>query len=229
MTQILTDADQPQAPDSSFGPNPLPQLRAYWEGLRVAGGIPARADVNPRGIESALSCTFLLERIAPGIARFRIAGMDLADVMGMEVRGLPFSSLFCGPARARLAEALEQVFISPAVLTMDLTAERGMGRPVLLGQVLAMPLRDDQGRIQMALGCIALKGKVGRNPRRFEIAHTSLARLERPAPSVIRDACAAPQAVPTATEKDKRRYFAEAAGQFDTAKPCGASYLRLVK
>ncbi|MCB2111761.1 MAG: PAS domain-containing protein, partial [Rhodobacteraceae bacterium] len=62
-------------------------VRAYWEALRAGREVPYRSEIDPRGIESALEHTFVLERIAPRIARFRLAGVHLCDLMGMEVRG----------------------------------------------------------------------------------------------------------------------------------------------
>ena len=64
--------------------------------------VPMRSDVDPRGIERSLEHAFILERIAPQMARFRLAGMHLTDLMGMEVRGMPTTALFAPAARAAL-------------------------------------------------------------------------------------------------------------------------------
>ena len=64
----------------------LTDLRDYWQSLRRGRAVPARADVEPHGISRALDYAFVLERIAPGAARFRLAGRHLIDLMGMEVR-----------------------------------------------------------------------------------------------------------------------------------------------
>ncbi|NCU21311.1 PAS domain-containing protein, partial [Candidatus Falkowbacteria bacterium] len=85
----------------------LADLRSYWEALRQGRPVPARAEVDPRGIERALDYTFLLERIAPGMGRFRLAGMHLNDLMGMEVRGMPLSTFFAPLSRKPAAELLE--------------------------------------------------------------------------------------------------------------------------
>jgi hypothetical protein len=216
MTQTFATAD-----DMS----PLAQLRAYWEGLRPEGGLPQRAQIDPRGIESALSATFLIERIATGIARFRIAGMDLADVMGMEVRGMPLSSMFSATARPGLSSSLESLFQSPAILTMDLVAERSIGRSALTARMLVLPLFDDLGRLTMGLGCMALSGKVGRSPRRFDVTGTTLTRLARPEAPIAR----IPGFTPTVHEAETRHGFAQAAARFDAPKPkSAAAYLRLV-
>ena len=107
----------------------LAEVRAYWEGLRQGTDLPRRDDIDPRGIAGALENTFLLERVAPGIARFRLAGMQLHDLMGMDVRGMPLSSLIEPQGRSRMAEALEAVFAGPGALEMSLEGERGHRSP----------------------------------------------------------------------------------------------------
>ena len=95
----------------------LAEVRAYWEGLRHGSDLPRpRRDLTRAGLPGALENTFLLERIAPGIARFRLAGMQLHDLMGMDVRGMPLSSLIEPAGRSRLAESLESVFAGPSTL-----------------------------------------------------------------------------------------------------------------
>lgn len=149
---------------------PLQEVRAYWEGLRDGPGLPARAAVDPRGLERALEYVFMLERIAPGIARFRLAGMHLTALMGMEVRGMPLSALFDPPARTASLALLEAVFDQPAVVELALEAERGIGRPALEGRMLLLPLLGDEGVCDRVLGCLVTLGTIGRNPRRFAIA-----------------------------------------------------------
>ena len=134
----------------------LAQVRAYWQGLRQGTALPTRDKIDPRGIAEALESTFLLERIAPGVARFRIAGLHLHDLIGLDVRGMPLSTLFDPASRKRLSDGVEAVFNSPAILEMWLEAERGLGRPHLEGRMLLLPLRDAQGQTSLALGCLAM-------------------------------------------------------------------------
>ena len=157
----------------------LAEVRAYWEGLRQDGALPRRDEVDPRGIAGALENTFLLERVAPGIARFRLAGMQLHDLMGMDVRGMPLSSLIEPLGRTRLAEALEGVFAGPGMLEIWLEAERGIGRPAMEARMLLLPLTAARGDTDLALGCLGLHGAVGRSPRRFAIAGVLSERIER--------------------------------------------------
>lgn len=185
----------------------IAQVRAYWEALREDGALPQRARIDPRGIEGALANSFLLERIAPGVARFRLAGMHLADIMGMDVRGMPFSSLFEPAGRDNLSARVDQVFTTPCILDLCLEAERGMGRPALSGRMILLPVRGESGA-DLALGCLATEGMIGRNPRRFTCGRTLQERI-------------------LAVRTDTPSGFAEEAAPFAPAK--AHPYLRLVK
>ncbi len=146
----------------------ISQVEAYWHGLSDGGNIPRRSDVDPRGIQDALENAFIIERIAPGIARFRLAGMHLNDLLGMEVRGMPFSAFFTPALRETLNQKVEAVFSEPSIISFDLEAEGGYGKPALKGKMVLLPLTDDFGDVNRALGVMITDGKIGRSPRRFE-------------------------------------------------------------
>ncbi|MFB2532570.1 PAS domain-containing protein [Paracoccus sp. p3-h83] len=148
----------------------ITELRSYWQGLLRGRAVPERAQIDPRAIERTLEYAFILERVAAGHARFRIAGMHLNDLMGMEVRGMPLASFFTPDARSRLQALLEQVFSGPEIVELRLEAEPGFGRPALPARMLLMPLRSDLGDVTRALGCLIAEGPPGRAPRRFGIA-----------------------------------------------------------
>lgn len=147
----------------------LHQVRAYWEGLRRGDKLPLREAVDPRGIAGALDVVFMAERIGPGLARFRIAGMKINELCEAEVRGLPLSLLFAPPARPQFSATLERVFSQPTIAELAVEAERGIGRPALEGRILLLPLVSSRGLPDLCLGCFALEGEVGRTPRRFAI------------------------------------------------------------
>jgi hypothetical protein len=209
-----------------YGTEPRPvfdvlnQVRAYWEGLREDGALPLRSQIDPRGIEGALTSSFLLERVGPGIARFRIAGTQLSELIGMDVRGMPLTACFEPSARDPLMQVTEQVFSGPARLEMDLEAERGIGRPALEARLLLLPLRNEKDQVNLILGCLATSGEIGRAPRRFYIAHRHL--------SPVTTQMQGPNLVEHAAKHVAE--FAEPATGFipQKAKP-GRSHLRLVK
>lgn len=148
----------------------LAEVRAYWEAKRMGAALPLRADIDPRGMAQALEQVFLVEQIAPNHGRLRLAGMHLSDLLGMDVRGMPITSLLEPVARARLSEALGGLFRGEYVLDLWLVAERGIGRPALEARMVLLPLIGSHGEPDLALGCLVTKGELGRAPRRFAIA-----------------------------------------------------------
>lgn len=161
--------------DRRFAPVKL--VEDYWNGLRNDGAVPLRSQIDPRGIEAALENAFLIERIASSIAKIRVAGTQVSDLMGMEVAGMPISSLITPTDRDAFGKALEQVFSTPAILRVELKGEDGFGKPALTAHVEIYPLRSDFGDITRALGVLVTQGRVGRAPRRFEITRISITEL----------------------------------------------------
>ncbi len=147
----------------------IAQVEAYWEGLRNGRPMPARAEVDPRAMTEVLEYAFVLERIAPGLARIRVAGRHLSDLLGMEVRGMPISALFLPETRDQLRTALEEVLSAPASVRLTLAGDSGLTRPRLEAQMYLAPLRDDTGLPTRILGALQAHGRIGRAPRRFAI------------------------------------------------------------
>ncbi|QYK40130.1 MAG: PAS domain-containing protein [Paracoccaceae bacterium] len=170
------------------------ELRGYWQGQIGPDGLPPlRSVIDPRGIAGTLDCAFIADRVAPGVARFRLAGAAIADLLGMDVRGMPMLSLIDPPARAGFGRIVEEALMRPAELQMDLEADRGIGRPALSGSVLMLPLRRADGSGGLALGCLVSDGSIGRPPRRFAIARHRLTPMDvtvsaaAPAPGMAED------------------------------------------
>lgn len=147
---------------------------AYWSSMRKGHDVPRRTDIDPRGIEALLENAFIAEKIAPGLARLRIAGTHLSDLMGMEVRGMPISALIAPEQRDELAELLVDVFDRPAIVKINVESPAGVGRRTLKGTLLLLPLRSDLGDTSRALGCFLTDGLIGRAPRRFNITGHSV-------------------------------------------------------
>lgn len=151
----------------------LSQVMRYWDSLRDGDILPARSDLDPRVIQNALGQAFILDRARPGTVRFRVAGHHLNALMGMEVRGMPIRAFFELMERRKLMEHVEACFTAPALLELDLVAEDDVGKP-LHGRMLILPMRDHEGAVTKALGCLATEGLVGTPPRRFKLLREQL-------------------------------------------------------
>lgn len=201
----------------------ISEVHAYWEALRDGRVAPCRSEVDPRGIERSLEHAFVLERIAPQVARFRLAGMHLGDLMGMDVRGMPFSALFTPAARVETGIILENLFSGPCTAELTITGEAGLGKPALVGKIVLLPLRSDLGDISRALGCLVAEGSVGRAPRRFDIRES----LTRPVAAAAAEP--RPAAAPLHGCAEPAAPFAGAAEHPAAGHPAaGRPHLRLV-
>ncbi|MBK5934131.1 hypothetical protein C8N32_105168 [Rhodovulum imhoffii] len=159
----------------------LEEVDAYWHGLRKGRPLPRRAEIDPRGFQNALPGCFLLERISPHEARFRVAGSALADLMGMDLRGMPFSALVVPDDRIRMRRLLDGMFRTPSRMRVEIRAggsHRGDGA------MLVLPLSDSGGEISQALGVVAVSGRPGACvPQRLCLGRGQLLPLTtRPAP-----------------------------------------------
>ncbi|EKE45223.1 hypothetical protein OCGS_0701 [Oceaniovalibus guishaninsula JLT2003] len=150
--------------------DPLALLSRFWQARCDGRIMPQRADMDPRGIAAILDRVFMVERIAPGVCRLRLGGAHLADLMGMDVRGMPLSAFFVPDARAALADAVEAVFAEPARIELTLTGPRAglFGR--VKGRLLMLPLRGRDGAVVSAIGCLDSDAAPGRAPQRFTIS-----------------------------------------------------------
>ncbi|MCR8827154.1 PAS domain-containing protein [Photobacterium sp. TY 1-4] len=201
----------------------LSQVEGYWDALRGSRLIPKRSEIDPRGIETALEYTFILERIAPGMARLRIAGSHLGDLMGMEVRGMPLTSMISPDGRRQLNDALEDVFQRPSVCELHLSSAVGFDKPALEARMILLPLKSDLGDVSRALGCFVARGTIGRKPRRFDILKTQSRAIVAPttAPMPL-------DALPPDVARPKSG-MAEASKPFKGRRTGDVPYLRLIK
>jgi len=64
----------------------LQRVERHWEQMCSKDGLPSRASLSPEPLDTALSHCFILERVAPEVARFRVAGRDLTELLGAGCR-----------------------------------------------------------------------------------------------------------------------------------------------
>lgn len=156
--------------------SPLAELRGYWNDLCCGRLVPMRSEIDPREISGALEYGFILERLQPGAVRFRLAGMHLSDLMGMEVCGMPLRSFISPSSRARFSALLERVFTKPEIHEYVMVSENSAGS-MLKARMVILPLRSENGLIDRAIGCLTTEGTVGLAPRRFRILETRVKNL----------------------------------------------------
>lgn len=148
----------------------LAEMEAYWNELRGDRRLPQRRNVDPGRIGQALSSAFLIQRVAPSVARIRVAGERLSGLLGMEARGMPLTAFFSAEARVVVIDHITRLFDEPAIIELPIMSRRGLGRPKLAGRMLILPLIGDDGLVSAALGAIIVDGTIGTAPRRFDIA-----------------------------------------------------------
>lgn len=145
------------------------QVTAHWASLKTDDLPPRRSQIDAKLLAHSLPDVFLAEIVSPRVARFRICGQRIEDVLGMDMRGMPVTALFKGAARQDLTEALEQVALGARV-TLSLQGETGFGMPEMTATLALLPLTDEAGRITRVMGVLERRGDLGRSPRRFTLA-----------------------------------------------------------
>ncbi len=158
-------------------PGPLREVEAYWEALRPSNGIPHRSELSPAGLENALEYTFILERVAPSVTRFRMGGHKVAELLGLATERVPFTTLFASDCQIEVARAVESVFQNPSILRAELSSNRNIARPKLDAHLLLLPVRNDDGVVSRALGVLHYSGRIGRAPRQFHEVRLNATRI----------------------------------------------------
>lgn len=202
----------------------LLELLAHWESLRAGRIAPLRSEIDPRQIENVLEHAFILEQSEVGAPRFRIAGMALCDLMGMEVRAMPATAIIAPKHRPRFLEILNRMFFAPEIVELALKGPRAGAAPN--GEMLLLPMKNDAGEITRILGCLGTNAP-GRSPSfrgtpcRFTITARKATRIVS-----TENVCA----------RQPMNGFAEAQAAFIPAQPAKGgkevrtgSHLRLVK
>ena len=160
---------------------PLNRIEAYWQGLRDrtpgGSGLPARTDIDPRGIGQDLHHAFILERIAPDQCRIRVSGSVLSAFLGCEARGLPFSRAFDHTSQPALARAMEDSFRRPATARLTLEVPRRGLRAGAIGEIRLLPLLGQQGNVTHLLGAVGFAGHVTPCARTGKLTGTFLRAL----------------------------------------------------
>lgn len=160
------------------GQSLLESLESYWRELRGRNPLPARKAICPSRIDDVLPDAFVMERVAPGIARLRVCGHRLTDVLGVDGRGMPLSALFRPTSQSAIGAYVEQVFCEPAIVELPLRLSRGLLRAPLTGRLLILPLTDGRGDVTRAIGALVVDGVFQKGPIKFDLADDAPIRVE---------------------------------------------------
>jgi hypothetical protein len=137
------------------------ELFAYWSGLRRAGRLPSRADLDPGGFRRLLPGVCLIDvRNNPRDYRVRLAGTGLYGVFGGEITGKRLAEIYAPPAVEYWRRELDKIVDTarPAAGYHSL-AWRGAAQMTILW--LRLPLGRDGRNVDMMLGYDSVVGLSG--------------------------------------------------------------------
>ena len=151
------------------------QLEAYWLALRGEGRLlPERSRFDPRGVADILNHLILLERIAPGQLRVRLAGQSVSDLFGLSPEGMPLTALISPESRGAVAARMEEVFRRPAILEMDLSTPAGLLRQSIATRLLLLPMTGRDGSCDRAIACLISEARPAGRVLRFGLENSRL-------------------------------------------------------
>lgn len=154
----------------------ISNLFDYWENLRAGRKAPIRSEIDPREIKDTLQHTFILERVSRGAPRFRLAGIEVCDLLGMELRGMPGYALFDETDRVEFNDQLQNVLENSQIIHMRLKGVLAAGH-VVNAQMILLPLQDNNGEMTRVIGAVVLETELLRPPVRFTIERCEVTRI----------------------------------------------------
>jgi hypothetical protein len=167
------------------GDDVLIRVEKHWRSMRKGSDLPKRVDMTPGPLSDDLAHCFTLERVTPSVARFRVAGRAMHQMLSMEPRGMPISALFTPTGREMLAPIIFDVCERPEISEIPLIAARGLGRSPLRARMLLLPLKHDGEAVNRIFGAIVVDGRPPRRTLRFEFDREQSLRSE-PIQPIIR-------------------------------------------
>ena len=130
------------------------QLYAYWMRQRGRRTAPLRASIEPAHISSLLGDLFILDASDLRALTFRLAGTRFCAILGHELTGSDFLSLWRDADYETMVATLGPVVTdaAPVVIEIGGSTERGHQ---LAAEMVLLPLSQDGGRRDRILGLLA--------------------------------------------------------------------------
>ena len=155
------------------------QLFAYWDHIRNGRLAPRRFEIEPAKIANILRETFIAECTGLLGFRFRLAGTQICQEFGRELRGIDFLSLWSFADRDAVASLVRDVLNDGAVGHGTFLARTETGREASFEFTL-MPLIHTGATINRLLGSITAVDRpfwLGTEPlTKFEVVEVRLLR-----------------------------------------------------
>jgi hypothetical protein len=129
-------------------------LFSYWDKVRGNRGTPRRFEIDPGKIAAILPATFILEKVDADHYRFRLAGTQVCDMFGTELRGTNFLAGWTAGDRTSLVRHLAALSKQGAVETVHMEAAP-LARPSTPFEMILLPLRHTGESIDRVLGSLA--------------------------------------------------------------------------
>jgi hypothetical protein len=123
----------------------------YWTSRAPAGRAPSRGSIQPGDFRQIMSQVFILGRTERGVYPLRLVGGFVADLHGLDLRGVNGLHLWSERDRLRLQTALEELrhHPEPLVVTAEVLAGEGVSLPL---EVMFAPLTSHDGGPDRFLG-----------------------------------------------------------------------------
>jgi hypothetical protein len=134
-----------------------PSTRAvfdYWDRKRANRPAPARAEINPSEIRTALGDTFMLSADFTNQLRFRLAGTRVCALFGREIKGEAVAELWSEASRKSIDALLTGVVHESDGVVAGVTARTEDGNETDL-ELLLLPLAHSGHARIRALGVLA--------------------------------------------------------------------------
>lgn len=129
------------------------KLYSYWNSVRGARTAPRRFEIEPSQIADILSETFILEYQPPNGYRYRLAGTQIGEYFGKELRGTSFTDGWQDYERFALQRHLTSIRKLGAVARVLMEGTTRIGLKSRF-EVLILPLLHNGETINRFLGAI---------------------------------------------------------------------------
>ena len=129
------------------------ELYDYWNTRRGRRPAPARNDIDPGEIRTALADTFILSLDKPAGHPFRIAGTRVCALFGRDLKQEPFLDLWSPHSRTMMCDLFGIVAQESVGLLAGITGTGDAGELDL--ELLALPLLHEGRTDARVLGALA--------------------------------------------------------------------------